>query len=134
MQSFKGCFHIIATAAPAHTIAKHFTLSPQPTIFVNDDADSKCPPNSARSQRCKSSVVEYTLGNAQRRCDLLVRQASVKLQMSYVFDLTHIDPWYGYAVSRQKMEAYPFGCYMRNTISMLHDTVPVSCPVIPAKA
>jgi len=66
------------------------------------------------------------LRNAQRGSNLLVRQAGVEFQTQYVFNLTHIDPWYGHAVSRQKLEAYPFGCYMRNIISVPYDTVPVS--------
>ena len=66
------------------------------------------------------------LRNTQRGSDLLVRQAGVELQTQYVSNLTHIDPWYGHAVSRQKLAAYPFGCYMRNIISVPYDTVPVS--------
>jgi hypothetical protein len=57
---------------------------------------------------------------------LLMRQFGVQFQTQYVFYLAHIDPRYGHAVSRQKLEAYPFGCFMRNTILMLYDTVPVS--------
>ena len=47
-----------------------------------------------------------------------MRQLGVELQTQNVFDLTHIDPWCGHAVSGQKLEAYPFGCYMRNIITV----------------
>jgi formate/nitrite transporter FocA (FNT family) len=57
---------------------------------------------------------------------MLVRQLGVQLQTQNVFYLTHIDPWYRHAVSRQKLAAYPVGCYMRNIISALYDAIPVS--------
>jgi hypothetical protein len=56
-----------------------------------------------------------------------VRQPGIEFQTQNVLDFAHSDPWCGHAGSSKSWKGYPLGLLaMRNTITPLYDTVPVS--------
>ena len=74
----------------------------KPVIQFRVAGGLNCGPVQARYGGKPDIFGDHTLRNAQRIGNLLVRQLGVQLQTQYVFYLTHSDPWYGHAVSRQK--------------------------------
>jgi hypothetical protein len=90
---------------------------------------SMADPSFCRSQPYSSilgSIFASRVRFAGLRPPLTRRLNPLKFQQR-LFYLTHKNPCYGHAVSRQKKrKAYSFGCYMRNIITVLYDTIPAS--------